>query len=189
MTETTEPTNPTAVAATYAVPTLAAVTGAYASWQAGKITERMFMGTATQALHVARVSVSFFVNVALAAARPDVRPVGRGADDYSDRDKASLKTVTEDPAQAEARLERFVRSTLTQYGRDEYLDLASEYGATGWVWRTEMANCDYCADRDGQEFGLDVEFRDHPNCNCYPEAIFDAGFSNLAHVESESEND
>lgn len=168
MTTTNEPTTATDVAALY-VPV--AVGGVLALYERPS-TPSFFLSRAAQTLHVSRAFITSGVEVLVASLQPFTRVIGKGAEDFSERDMSSLQTVIEDADSAQVRIERFVRSTLTQYARDEYLDIAAEYGAVGWVWRADGANCDYCTDRDGQEYGLEVEFRDHPNCNCYPEATF-----------------
>ena len=180
---------PASIAATYAAPAVAGVIGAWEAWQGGKINAKIFFGAATQTLQLARLSITHAVEIAIARQVPQVRPLGKGIGDFTPLDTTSLHTVTDDPETAESRIRRYVESTLAQHSRDEHLELAAEYGATSWVWRTDGASCDFCQDREGKIFSMWDEFRDHPGCNCYPEAQFDAGFSDLAQEDMELEND
>lgn len=157
------------------------ILASWASVSAGQSTRDQFIETACNALHVSRIVVQHIAHVTVAAVAPAQPVAGRVIDDYRDRDAASLRTVTETPEVAQARIERFVTSTLEQYGRDELIDISADFGSSGWIWRTDSDPCDYCAEREGQHYDLGDEFRDHPNCGCYPEPVFDLGYSDHAH--------
>ena len=148
-----------------------------------------FFDLALTLLHIARSAVAVMVSQVLADMHPEQPIQGSTAHDFSERDRASLTTCTEDPETAEDRLENFVTATLEQYSRDELLDIAADYGATGWVWRTDAEPCDYCRDREGTEYDITEPFRDHPHCDCYPEPIFDGGFSDLAEADAREEDE
>lgn len=165
--------------------TVSTVLGLWQASQDGALTEEKFISLAAQRLSIARIVITSIVEAAIARQRPLEPIVGRGADSFTDRDESSLATVIEDSDDAEMRIERFVSATLEEYTRDEIIDIAADYGATSWIWRTDGDSCDYCQAREGTEFGLDVLFKDHPNCNCYPEPVFDAGFSHLVEDERE----
>lgn len=167
----------------------AAIVTLWQQVQADYLPRADFFDLAVTLLHVARSTVAVLVSQLLADARPEQPIQGSAPHDYSERDRASLETVTEDADTAEERLENFVTATLEQYSRDELLDVAADYGATGWVWRTDGEPCDYCRDREGTEYDMGTEFRDHPHCDCYPEPIFDGGFSDLAEEDAREEEE
>lgn len=163
---------------------VAPILATWAQVNAGTNTRDGWVRSSLSSLFTARIVVQHLAHIALAAIAPQQPITGRVVDDYTARDEASLSTVTESPDDAEMRIERFVRATIEQYARDEILDISADLGATGWAWRTDFEPCDYCLEREGKEFGLDQEFVDHPNCGCYPEPIFDDGFSELAEQDA-----
>lgn len=167
----------------------AAILAAWGQVESDYLPRADFLTLAANLLHIARSQVSLAVGVILARMQPQHPVVGPVVKDYQERDQASLQTVTEDTDAAAERIERFVTATLEQYSRDEVLDIASDYGATGWIWRTDAEPCEYCADREGNEYGIEETFRDHPNCDCYPEPIFDGGFSDLAEADAREEDE
>lgn len=163
----------TAQAQTSKLAPVATIAALWAQVEAGDLDLENFFSTACQSLHLARVIVTSVVESLIARERPDAPVIGAGADDYTERDRASLETVTSEPEQADMRLRRFVASTISQYAADELISIGAEYGSTAWRWVTVGDNCEFCDSRDGLEFELSEERRTHMTCDCEVELIFD----------------